>query len=405
MSTRRLQDARRTTAALTRSAKRSRTARTGGVVLRFTGGSPRAAEWPGPVAIRDVNRWERALRRLERLADVPRRGEGTCGGPALDLLLAADYRIAAPDLRLMLPINDGHFWPGMTLYRLVQHIGLARARRSCCGARPSLDDATDLGIVDRSARTSPRPSTPRPCCAAGCPTGRPRSAGGPCWRPRRPSTTTRSVSIWPPATASCDAAAAARRPGPAGRTGGPDRPHEPPLRTTGAPPRPVCPALRPGRSRSRGRRAARTRADGPAARTRPGGDGGSARDVTAAPAARRAFLARHTDDRLRPAHRRPDPPPAPAGTRRRRGDGCPGWCRPGADGRRTAPRPGATRRAARSTRASSAAPCCARPPPAGTSGRHAAAHTAAMELLDASARTAGSDWHAVLSNAAAQPPT
>jgi len=123
----------------------------GVVVLRFPPVPPRPREWPGDVSIQDVNRWERAVRRLERLDTVNIAvAQGTCGGPVLDLLLAADFRIATPDFQLMLPVNDGHFWPGMSLYRLVRHIGLARARRIVLwGTDISLAQATDLGIVDQ----------------------------------------------------------------------------------------------------------------------------------------------------------------------------------------------------------------------------------------------------------------
>jgi isomerase DpgB len=100
-----------------------------------------------------VNRWERAVRRLERLAAVNVAvAQGACGGPALDLLLAADFRIGARDLHLMLPVNDGHFWPGMSLYRLVQHLGLARARQIVMwGVSISLDKAVELGLVDQAS--------------------------------------------------------------------------------------------------------------------------------------------------------------------------------------------------------------------------------------------------------------
>jgi isomerase DpgB len=103
------------------------------------------------VTIAAVNRWERALRRLERL-DVVNIAvvEGTCGGPALDLLLAADFRIGSPDLRLVLPVNDGHFWPGMSLYRLVQHIGLAKARQIVLwGVDIPVGRASELGLIDQ----------------------------------------------------------------------------------------------------------------------------------------------------------------------------------------------------------------------------------------------------------------
>ncbi|WAP60627.1 enoyl-CoA-hydratase DpgB [Streptomyces sp. S465] len=120
------------------------------VVLRFAPAPPVARAWPGAVSIHEVNRWERAVRRLERLDHLTIAvAQGMCGGPFLDLLLAAAFRIGTPDLKLVLPVNDGHFWPGMALYRLVQHIGPARARRIVLwGSDIPLPDAIDLGIVD-----------------------------------------------------------------------------------------------------------------------------------------------------------------------------------------------------------------------------------------------------------------
>lgn len=107
--------------------------------------------WPGGVGVQEVNRWERAVRRLERLpAATIATAQGTCGGPALDLLLAADYRIAATDFVLMLPVNDGHFWPGMAVYRLVRHLGVARARQIVMwGVDLPLAKASELGLVDQ----------------------------------------------------------------------------------------------------------------------------------------------------------------------------------------------------------------------------------------------------------------
>jgi isomerase DpgB len=121
------------------------------VVLWLDGTSAESRTWPGEVAIRDVNRWERAIRRLERLpaANVAV-ASGPCGGPALDLLLAADFRISAPDLVLVLPVNDGHFWPGMSVYRLVQNLGVARARQIVIwGMDISVTKASELGLVDQ----------------------------------------------------------------------------------------------------------------------------------------------------------------------------------------------------------------------------------------------------------------
>ncbi|GAA4239893.1 hypothetical protein GCM10022254_62520 [Actinomadura meridiana] len=120
------------------------------VVLRLAPGPDGSREWPGSVGIQDVNRWERAVRRLERLPVLTIAvAEGPCGGPALDLLLASDFRIGSPDLRLVLPINDGHFWPGMALFRLVQHLGVAWARKVVLwGVDLSGDRAVELGLID-----------------------------------------------------------------------------------------------------------------------------------------------------------------------------------------------------------------------------------------------------------------
>jgi isomerase DpgB len=113
--------------------------------------------WPGRVGIQEVNRWERAVRRLEGVAAATiATARGTCGGPALDLLLAADYRIATDDLLLMLPVNDGHFWPGMSVYRLVRHLGVARARQLVLwGVDIPLRQATELGLIDQVSADIP----------------------------------------------------------------------------------------------------------------------------------------------------------------------------------------------------------------------------------------------------------
>lgn len=82
------------------------------------------------ITIHMVNRWERALRRVERLNVVTiGTARGNCGAYALEVLLAVDYRIAAKDLRLAMPASSGQFWPGMAIHRLANQIGLIRARR------------------------------------------------------------------------------------------------------------------------------------------------------------------------------------------------------------------------------------------------------------------------------------
>ncbi|GLL03744.1 enoyl-CoA-hydratase DpgB [Dactylosporangium matsuzakiense] len=122
------------------------------VVVRFGSVEP-TTSWPGRIGIRDVTRWERATRRLERLhaATIAVAGP-SCGGPALDLLLATDYRIAAADSTLILPVVDGHFWPGMVTHRLVRQVGLAQARRLVLwGNTVTADQASALGLVDEVA--------------------------------------------------------------------------------------------------------------------------------------------------------------------------------------------------------------------------------------------------------------
>ncbi|MEV7652912.1 enoyl-CoA-hydratase DpgB [Streptomyces anulatus] len=121
------------------------------VVLRLSARADADRAWPGNVNVQDVTRWERAVRRLGRcpaavIAELP----GTCAGPALDLTLAADYRVCAPATRLLLPINDGHFWPGMAVHALVRQVGYARARQIVMwGEDLSAEQATAIGLFDR----------------------------------------------------------------------------------------------------------------------------------------------------------------------------------------------------------------------------------------------------------------
>jgi isomerase DpgB len=97
-----------------------------------------------------VSKWEQAVRRFERLP-VPTvaMAEGECGGAALDLLLAADMRIASPDLRLLPSVYEQATWPGTSSFRLVQQLGLAKARGAVLfGAPIPAAQALELGLVD-----------------------------------------------------------------------------------------------------------------------------------------------------------------------------------------------------------------------------------------------------------------
>lgn len=92
----------------------------GRVIVQVDGvpGGPRA----GDLSVSLVSKWERALRRLERLpAPTIAVADGDCGGLALDALLATDYRIATRSARLVVAVGHEATWPGMALYRLARH--------------------------------------------------------------------------------------------------------------------------------------------------------------------------------------------------------------------------------------------------------------------------------------------
>ncbi|MEO6082229.1 MAG: enoyl-CoA-hydratase DpgB [Umezawaea sp.] len=128
---------------------RAEDARAGAIaVIKATGSAGRM--WPGDVGIHLVNKWERALRRLERVG-VATVGvvTGECGGPAAEVLLSTDYRIATPDLMLSLPALGGQLWPGMVLHRLGNQVGVAGVRHlALFGSAISAADAVRLSLVD-----------------------------------------------------------------------------------------------------------------------------------------------------------------------------------------------------------------------------------------------------------------
>jgi isomerase DpgB len=103
------------------------------------------------VTISLVSKWERALRRLERLP-VPSIAvvEGPCSGLALDVLLSADYRIANEIASLSISVENGATWPGMALYRLGRsHAGAAAVRRAVLFGTPiNAQQALKLQLID-----------------------------------------------------------------------------------------------------------------------------------------------------------------------------------------------------------------------------------------------------------------
>lgn len=118
-------------------------------------GAPGVRErpWPGEVGIHLVNKWEQALRRLERSpAGVIAVASGECAGPALDILLAADHRIVTADVRLSAAVTSGRLWPGMAVHRLAQQLGVARARRLVLfGTEVTAGEGVELGLFDHVA--------------------------------------------------------------------------------------------------------------------------------------------------------------------------------------------------------------------------------------------------------------
>jgi isomerase DpgB len=125
--------------------------RPGGIVLvRVLAGV--ADRWPG-VDIGLVNKWERALRRLEMVPALTIGViDGECGGAALEALLTTDYRIATPGSYLVQPATGRDPWPGMSLYRLTTQLGVAAVRHLVVsGAVLNAQEAAAVGIVDKVA--------------------------------------------------------------------------------------------------------------------------------------------------------------------------------------------------------------------------------------------------------------
>jgi isomerase DpgB len=113
-------------------------------------GAP-GGSWAGGLTVGLVSRWERVVRRLERLP-VATIGlaDGDCGGTALDALLATDYRVVTPTTRFIVVVQAGATWPGMALFRLVnQAASAAPIRRAVLfGAPIEASLAHELHLVD-----------------------------------------------------------------------------------------------------------------------------------------------------------------------------------------------------------------------------------------------------------------
>jgi isomerase DpgB len=102
------------------------------------------------ITIALVSKWERALRRFERLpAATVAVASDECGGVALEAVLATDYRIGTASLRLLMGRGESATWPGMALYRIVRQAGSAAARRAVLLGIPIMAaDALAMRLID-----------------------------------------------------------------------------------------------------------------------------------------------------------------------------------------------------------------------------------------------------------------
>lgn len=138
-----------TTEAVLRVCDQAEDLATAGLVAVHVSGTP-GPGWQDELTVGLLTKWERAVRRLERLAlTTAAVASGDCGGAALDLLLATDVRIAAPGTRLVVPLDGEATWPGMALFRIARQAGVAGIRRHALLGEPlAAADAVALGLID-----------------------------------------------------------------------------------------------------------------------------------------------------------------------------------------------------------------------------------------------------------------
>ncbi|MFG2169102.1 enoyl-CoA-hydratase DpgB [Micromonospora chersina] len=120
-----------------------------GMLTVYVSGTPQPG-WTVDLNVGLLTKWERAVRRLERLGLLTASvAAGDCGGTALDVLLATDVRIAVAGTRLVVPVSGDATWPGMALYRLARQTGTARLRRATLLGIPlSTEEAMIAGLLD-----------------------------------------------------------------------------------------------------------------------------------------------------------------------------------------------------------------------------------------------------------------
>lgn len=121
--------------------------------MRLRGSAQCAPAWPCNASLDTVHKWEKTLRRIERLPGITLVvAEGRCGAGAIDLLAVADYRIAGRGLRLYPRGAGAASWPGVAMYRLAARAGQSAARAVFMfGAEIKATRAAGSGLADEVA--------------------------------------------------------------------------------------------------------------------------------------------------------------------------------------------------------------------------------------------------------------
>jgi len=97
-----------------------------------------------------INKWEKALRRIEKLdSTIVTVTDSHLGGLGLAVILTSDYRIIAQNLKIALSDSSGNIMPGMLLYRLVHQLGSAKLRNFVLfGRELTSTEAKDINLID-----------------------------------------------------------------------------------------------------------------------------------------------------------------------------------------------------------------------------------------------------------------
>ena len=125
----------------------------GVLVIQLTGepaSEIKTVENHDSLAVYQVNRWERALRRIEKLNVVTVAViEADIGGLAMALMLTTDYRISIPQGSMNLLNRHKKVMPGMSLHRLANLVGVAKARKLVLfGESLCFERAMSMDLID-----------------------------------------------------------------------------------------------------------------------------------------------------------------------------------------------------------------------------------------------------------------